>query len=183
MKIFRPISTLAISVIILTSTTALADQTLNTAMPTPTINGIAVLSPTHDNSVSGIVKFIPVNGGVKVVADLSGLSPGSHGFHIHEYGDCSAPDGMSAGGHFNPTGMKHASPAANERHGGDLGNLVADTAGKAHYEFTNNMLALDGPNSILGRSVVVHANADDLKSQPAGNSGPRTACGVIGIGK
>lgn len=153
------------------------------ADPAPTTKAIAALFPTKDNHVSGTVTFTKVEDGIKVVADVEGLTPGEHGFHIHEFGDCSAPDGASAGGHFNPTGHQHGGPDAENRHVGDLGNLTADATGKAHYERVDKQLALDGPHSILGHSVIVHAKADDMKTQPTGNAGARVACGVIGAAK
>jgi Cu-Zn family superoxide dismutase len=142
---------------------------------------IAVVSPTQGSKAKGIVTFTKVDNGIKVVADLEGLTPGLHGFHVHQYGDCTALNGDSAGGHFNPEGMQHGAPAAKDRHVGDLGNLAAVADGKAHLEWTDPLLSLEGRDSIIGRSVIVHGNADDLTSQPAGNSGPRIGCGVIGI--
>jgi Cu-Zn family superoxide dismutase len=139
----------------------------------------AVLWPTQGNRVKGTVTFTAVDGGVKVVADVDNLTPGKHGFHVHEFGDCSAHDGSSAGGHFNPTGKKHGGPDSPERHMGDLGNLEADQNGHAHYERVDAELSLDGPNSIVGHSLVVHADEDDLTTQPTGNSGARVACGPI----
>jgi Cu-Zn family superoxide dismutase len=144
---------------------------------------VAVLSPTKGNSVSGTVIFTKVDGGVKIVADVAGLTPGLHGFHIHEFGDCSAPDATSAGGHFNPHHMQHGGPDAAVRHAGDFGNLEADTAGKAHYERVDTMISLDGADSIVGHGVIVHEKADDLKTQPTGNAGARVACGAIGVAK
>jgi Cu-Zn family superoxide dismutase len=144
---------------------------------------IAVLSPTKDSSVSGTVTFTKVDGGVKIVADVAGLTPGQHGFHIHEFGDCSAPDATSAGGHFNPGHMQHGGPDAAVRHAGDFGNLEADASGKAHYERVDTMISLEGADSIIGHGVIVHAKADDLKTQPTGNAGARVACGAIGVTK
>jgi Cu/Zn superoxide dismutase len=144
---------------------------------------VAVLHATKGNSVSGIVRFEAVVGGVRVVADITGLTPGKHGFHIHEYGDCSADDGTSAGGHFNPAGMPHSSPSSKERHVGDLGNIEADKNGKAHLDYVDTMISFSGKNSIIGRGVVVHEKEDDLKTQPTGAAGARVACGVIGISK
>ena len=144
---------------------------------------VATLSPTQGNNVSGVVTFTKVDGGVKIVADVSGLTPGRHGFHIHEFGDCSAPDAASAGGHFNPTHRQHGGPDSEMRHAGDFGNLDADASGKAHYERVDKVISLDGPESIIGHAVIVHAKADDLKSQPSGNAGARVACGVIGVAK
>jgi superoxide dismutase, Cu-Zn family len=143
----------------------------------------AVLNPTQGNQTHGIVTFTQFQNGIKIVADIEGLTPGKHGFHIHEYGDCSAGDGSSAGGHFNPEGKQHGMAASANSHMGDLGNIEADSSGKAHLELTDPMMTLSGPNSIIGRSVVVHAGFDDMTTQPTGNSGARVACGVIGIVK
>lgn len=144
---------------------------------------IAVLHPTQNSKVTGKVTFTQVADGVRVVAEVEGLTPGEHGFHIHEFGDCSAPDATSAGGHFNPTEHKHSGPDDETRHAGDLGNLTADETGKAHYDRVDKQLKFTGKESILGRSVIVHEKADDLKTQPTGNAGGRVACGVIGVAK
>ena len=147
------------------------------------VKAVAVLHPTVNQSVSGVVRFTRVAGGVQVSATVDGMATGKHGFHIHELGDGSAPDGTSAGGHFNPEGQPHAGPDASERHVGDLGNLEADKSGRAHYERLDDRLSLAGAHSIVGRAVIVHAGEDDLSSQPTGNAGGRQACGVIGIAK
>ena len=140
----------------------------------------ATLKPTAGNTTAGTVTFTQKGDKVLVVAKVSGLSPGSHGFHIHEKGDCSAPDGMSAGGHFNPTNKPHGSPDAPEHHAGDLPMLVADASGNASLSTEASATSLGGAASdIVGKAVVVHKDADDFKSQPAGNSGSRIACGVI----
>ena len=149
----------------------------------PVVKATAVLSPTKGNTVAGLVTFTKVEGGVKIVADVTGLTPGKHGFHIHEFGDCSAPDGASAGGHFNPSHGEHGAPDAATRHAGDFGNLEADEAGKAHYERVDSVISLEGADSIIGHGVIVHEKADDLKTQPTGNAGPRVACGVITAAK
>jgi len=151
------------------------------AAPQEIVKAKAVVSPTQGSKVRGVVIFTKVDNGIKVVADLEGLTPGLHGFHVHQYGDCSAPNGDSAGGHFNPEGKPHGAPTAKERHVGDLGNVTAGEDGKAHFEWTDPLMSFEGRHSIIGLSVIVHANADDLVSQPAGNAGPRVACGVIGI--
>lgn len=141
---------------------------------------MATLNPTEGNQVSGTVTFTQESEGVRVVVNLRGFGgAGMHGFHIHEFGDCSAADGTSAGGHFNPEGVAHAGPDAEKRHVGDLGNLSADENGVATADFVDTMLALSGPHSILGRGVIVHAEADDLTSQPTGAAGARLACGVV----
>jgi len=143
----------------------------------------AVMNPTEGSKVQGVAHFAKDGEGVRITVNIEGLSPGPHGFHIHEFGDCTSPDASSAGGHFNPTGMPHGGPNAEMHHVGDLGNLVADSNGLAKLEVTNNVLSFEGLNSVIGRSVIVHAQADDLKTQPAGASGARVACGVIGIAK
>lgn len=144
---------------------------------------VAVLHPTAGHEAHGTVVFTKVEGGVKVEATLDGLAPGDHGFHIHQYGDCSSPDGKSAGGHFNPEGVEHAGPEASVRHVGDLGNITADENGHATLERVDAHLTFSGPHSIVGRGVIVHQKADDLTSQPTGAAGARVACGVIGIAK
>ena len=144
---------------------------------------IAVLHSASGSQVAGTVTFTRTGDTTVVVADVTGLTPGKHGFHIHEFGDCSAPDATSAGGHFNPMHKQHGGPDAAEHHAGDLGNLDADASGKAHLELKDPDLMLSGENSILGRSVIVHAKEDDLKSQPVGNAGGRLGCGVVGLAK
>lgn len=144
---------------------------------------VCVLNPTAGNQAHGIVTFTKQAGGMKIVADLEGLTPGDHGFHVHEFGDCSAPDGTSAGGHFNPEKKAHGGPMDTERHVGDLGKVTAAADGKAHFELLDPLVAFSGPRSILGRGLILHAQTDDFKTQPTGNAGARIACGVVGIGK
>jgi Cu-Zn family superoxide dismutase len=139
----------------------------------------ATLSPSSGSQVKGTVTFTPTADGTQIVADITGLKPGKHGIHIHEKGDCSAPDASSAGPHFNPTHSHHGGPHTAERHAGDFGNVEADASGKVHFELKEKDLKLSGPDSIMGKSVVVHEKDDDLKTDPAGNSGARIACGVI----
>ncbi|MBS1229057.1 MAG: superoxide dismutase family protein [Proteobacteria bacterium] len=140
----------------------------------------AKLAPTAGNAANGLVSFSQDGDKLRVSAEISGLTPGPHGFHVHDKGDCSAPDATSAGGHFNPGGKAHGSPEQPEHHAGDLPQLVADAAGVARFTIDSDALSIGGgAANIVGRSVVVHAAADDFKSQPAGNSGARIACGVI----
>ena len=154
---------------------------------------VAVITPTTGNKVGGKVTFTQTDAGVKVVADVSDLPPGKHGFHIHEYGDTSdAAKAMSTGGHFDPEGTHHHElvapehpehPDAAPHHAGDMGNLTADDSGKAHLEVTLAGVTLMGPlNPIVGRAVIVHEKPDD-GGQPTGNAGGRIAYGVIGIAK
>ena len=139
-----------------------------------------LLSPTKGNTASGTVVFSEAGNKLRVVAEITGLSPGPHGFHIHEKGDCSAPDGTSAGGHYNPTGKPHGNPEHAEHHAGDMPQLVADAKGVAKLvAYIDEVNLGNGEGGIVGRSVIVHATADDFKTQPTGNSGARVACGVI----
>jgi Cu-Zn family superoxide dismutase len=140
---------------------------------------VATLSPTESRPVAGTVKFVQEPGGVRVVADLSGLAPGQHGFHIHANGDCSAPDFSSAGDHFDPAGTKHGAREHQTAHAGDMGNIEADAGGKAHLEYVDPKMTLEGANSVVGKAVIVHEKVDDLVTQPSGNSGARIACAVI----
>jgi Cu-Zn family superoxide dismutase len=147
----------------------------------PVAAGVAEVAPTEGNVVSGTLYFGPAEGGVRVWGTLTGFGgAGEHGFHVHENGDCSAPDATSAGGHFNPTAADHGAPGADHSiHVGDMGNIVADETGTAVVDMVLANLSLEGETSVLGRGVIVHANADDFTTQPTGNSGPRIGCGVI----
>ncbi len=144
---------------------------------------VAVLHPTKGNHVTGTVTFTKVPDGVRVQANITGLTPGKHGFHVHEFGDCTAADGTSAGGHFNPTHEQHGAPDAQHRHVGDMGNVDANSSGTATLDYVDHHMALKGEKSVIGHAVIVHEKADDLKSQPTGNAGGRVACGVIGYAK
>jgi Cu-Zn family superoxide dismutase len=132
--------------------------------------------------VHGELKFTQVGANrVRVTGEIAGHSAGPKGIHIHEKGDCSAPDAKSAGAHFNPTSARHgASPMTG--HAGDMGNITFSDTGKANVDMVLEGLTVstDAKNGIMGRAVVVHMAADDLKTDPAGNSGDRAACGVIG---
>lgn len=140
---------------------------------------IAYIKPVGDNKVRGAVVFTKVEDGIKIVADLEGLSPGLHGFHVHEHGDCSGKGAESTGAHYNPTGQKHGGPDSAERHVGDLGNIEANAQGHAHLERVDSIIQLDGPHSIIGRALVVHAGEDDYTTQPSGNAGDKIGCGAI----
>ncbi len=141
----------------------------------------AVMYPTKDNKVTGVVKFTQLKKGIHIVATFHGLTPGKHGFHVHEYGECTSDDGMCTGGHFNPTNAPHGAPTDSNVHVGDFGNIIADADGNAQYNEINYHITLHGPHSIIGRGLIVHADPDDLHTQPTGNSGKRIGCGVIGI--
>jgi superoxide dismutase, Cu-Zn family len=144
---------------------------------------VAVLFPTKGSDVKGRVTFTRDGKSILVHADISGLTPGEHGFHIHEFGVWSE-DGLAAGSHFNPTMEPHAGPDSAKRHIGDLGNITANSNGHATLELKDSHLTFHGSHSIIGRGLVVHVKADDLKTQqPPGNAGGRLAVGVIGVAK
>lgn len=140
---------------------------------------IAILHPIGDSNVTGIVTFERAENGSSISAEINGLTAGNHGFHIHQYGDCTAPDGTSAGGHFNPEKMEHSARDAQKRHVGDMGNI--ESAGKTSITTLNYVDSHIYLEEILGRGVIIHAGEDDLTSQPSGAAGSRIACGVIGI--
>ena len=139
---------------------------------------VATVMPVGDNMVSGSVTFTEAENGVTVRGSFEGLEAGGHGFHIHQYGDCRADDGTSAGGHFNPADNDHGAPSDMNRHMGDLGNIEADENGIARLNYVDETVRLE---QILGRGIIIHAGEDDLSSQPSGAAGSRIACGVIGI--
>ena len=144
----------------------------------PPQQGLAVLVPSEGQKVYGIVCFKQMGNTLHVIGKVEGLTPGKHGFHIHEYGDLSDRSGTSAGGHFNPHGKEHGPLHAEQRHAGDLGNIEANEEGVATIDLQVPDLPL---HFVLGRGLVVHAKADDLKSQPSGDAGDRVAVGVIGV--
>ena len=146
---------------------------------------VCVLTPTKASKgeVPGTVTFTQTDDGVQISGEITGLTPGKHGFHIHEFGDVTSADGMATGGHFNPDMHKHGGPEDSERHAGDFGNIEAGEDGKATIKLTDKHISLAGAHSILGRALIVHAKADDLKTQPSGDAGARIAQGVIGVAK
>jgi superoxide dismutase, Cu-Zn family len=150
------------------------------AAPEPLV-AVAALEPRSGTEVTGTVTFTETNGTVVVTAEIENLTPpGPRGFHVHEVGDCSAEDALSAGGHFNPHDHPHGAPSVGEHHAGDLGNIVAGEDGRATHRMTVDFLTVSpGEASVVGRSVIVHAQADDLESQPTGDAGGRVACGII----
>ena len=141
---------------------------------------VAVLKARADSEASGTVTFTEVDGGVEVVADIARVAPGPHGIHLHEFGDCSTEDFTSAGGHFNPADVPHGGPADSVRHAGDFGNIEIGEDGTGRLRLTTDMLTVaPGPNTVVGRAVILHETADDLESQPTGAAGGRIACGIV----
>ena len=155
-----------------------------TACATPETKGpsaTAIIRPASGSQVHGEVTFTQIGADrVRVAGEIAGHGTGPKGFHIHEKGDCSAPDAMSAGGHFNPNQRAHGgSPTAG--HAGDMGNITFNDSGKAVINMVLDGISVSSTarNGILGRAVVVHMSPDDLKTDPTGNAGGRAACGVI----
>ncbi len=144
-------------------------------------SAIGQLSPTNGNTAAGSVMFAQSGSKVSVKVDIRGLKPNAeHGFHIHEKGDCSSGDGMSTGGHFNPSNSSHGAHGQGAHHAGDLPSLKADASGHVNMTFESSTDSIfGGTSSIIGKGLIVHRDPDDYKTQPAGNSGPRIACGVI----
>lgn len=142
---------------------------------------IAMLEPRSGSNVSGTVSFRPAGNKLRAHVELAGLAPGSeHGLHVHEKGDCSAADAVSAGPHFNPAGVAHGRAGSGVHHAGDLPSVVADASGNVRADLELEGVTISaGPNSIAWRAVIVHRDRDDYTSQPAGNAGPRIACGII----
>lgn len=144
---------------------------------------LSIIFESKSNSkVTGIATFTERKGKVTFIAKLSGLTPGIHAIHIHEKSDCTAADGSSAGGHWNPTFKKHGQWGVGEYHRGDIGNFIADEKGKGSITVTTDEWAIGGEDSsknILGKGLIVHQGADDFVSQPAGNAGARVACSAI----
>lgn len=147
------------------------------------VRASAVIHSTKGNTITGVVYFEQKSDGLHITADIEGLTPGLHGIHIHEYGDCACDDAICTGEHFNPTNQPHGGLSSAQRHVGDFGNLEANSQGIAHLAIVDKLTTLNGPHSILGRALIVHAQPDDLVSQPSGNSGARIGCGVVGIRK
>jgi superoxide dismutase, Cu-Zn family len=135
-----------------------------------------------DSNVIGTANFTEKDGVVTLIAKMSGLSPGEHAIHIHEKSDCSAPDGSSAGGHWNPTFKKHGKWGDTEYHKGDIGNFTADANGNGTVKFSTSEWCIgceDDTKNIIGKGLIVHKGTDDFTSQPAGNAGARQACSAI----
>lgn len=142
----------------------------------------AKLEPKSGSKAGGTVSFTKEGNGIRVVANVTGVAPGKHGFHIHEKGDCSAEDATSAGGHFNPAHLEHGAPNAKIRHAGDFGNIdiKKDGTGLLKIE-VKDPKDFSAWADIAGKAVILHEKADDLKTQPTGDAGKRIACGVIAL--
>lgn len=160
---------------------AIAIISFAACMPTQK-SAVAVLSAKSGSAVTGEVSFTESDGIVMMKATLSGLAAGNHAIHIHAIGDCSAEDGKSAGGHWNPTDENHGKWGEAPFHRGDIGNLVADANGNGSVERETDLWCLDCEDetkNIIGKAIIIHAGPDDFSSQPSGAAGPRVGCGEI----
>lgn len=144
-------------------------------------NATAQLQSTQGNITNGTVNFTQSGGSVRVSGEIRGLKPNAeHGFHVHEKGDCSSGDGMSAGGHFNPDGNPHGNPGTPAHHAGDFASLKSNASGVAKIDFETSAIAVgSGTSDITGKGLIVHTDPDDYTTQPTGKSGGRLACAVI----
>lgn len=144
---------------------------------------VAQMQGTSGSNLSGTVTFTEENGTVKLKAELKNVMPvGNHAIHIHQTGDCSAADGSSAGGHWNPTDELHGTWGSAPHHKGDIGNFIVDSTGVGSISLTTDQWCIgcdDSTKNILGKAIIVHEGEDDLTSQPSGAAGARIGCGVI----
>jgi Cu-Zn family superoxide dismutase len=149
----------------------------------PAGHASAAIEGRSGSTLSGTAEFMSHGGMTMITVEVKGAPPGVHAVHIHEKGDCSAPDGSSAGGHFNPGSHQHGSPDAPEHHAGDLGNMTVGEDGTGSLMIHSGDLTIaPGPNSVVGRAIIIHEKSDDFVTQPTGNAGGRIGCGVIQAG-
>lgn len=161
-------------------TTAAPAEKTTAAEASP--EAVAQIAPTQGNTVTGALALAQSPQGVHISGTIQGLKPDAEfGFHVHEKGDCSAPDGSSAGGHFNPTQAQHGNPTGPSHHAGDMPNIKSNAEGVAQVDTTEAGTSLHGDPGmdLMGKAIVVHESPDDYATQPSGNSGKRVACGVI----
>ena len=147
----------------------------------PSQQAIAIIGPASGSNLTGTATFTQNGDTITLVVEIQNVSPGLHAVHIHEKGDCSSPDGTSAGGHWNPTNVAHGKWGEGEFHLGDIGNITVGEDGTGKIELTTNLweMGTGSDLDVVGRGIIVHADADDFTSQPSGNAGARIGCGAI----
>ena len=179
MRIHRSVLAMAPLALLLGCASSKSSSTA-AARPPAGPRATAVIEGRSGNSLSGTAAFTQNGDTVHVVVDVANAPEGVHAVHLHEKGDCSAPDATSAGGHFNPMKMEHGSPDAPAHHAGDFGNMTVGGEGHGHLELDSTMLTVTpGDHSVAGHAIVVHAKEDDMHTQPTGNAGARIGCGVV----
>lgn len=168
--------------LVLTSCGRMQQQTDVLSMPSAK-QAIATIGPASESSVTGTAVFTQDGDQVTLTIEIQNASPGIHAVHIHENGDCSSPDGKSAGGHWNPTGVAHGKWGEGEFHLGDIGNITVGEDGTGSIELTTDLweIGTGSDVDVVGRGIVVHAGADDFTSQPSGDAGARIGCGAIAL--
>jgi Cu-Zn family superoxide dismutase len=144
---------------------------------------VAVIESRSDSRVTGKATFHEADGKVTLRVKIEGAEPGIHAIHLHEKGDCTAPDGTSAGGHWNPTHEDHGKWVSSPFHRGDIGNIEVGADGKGSFTLTTDLWTIGGApeTDVVGKAIIVHAKADDFTTQPTGNAGGRVGCGVVGL--
>ena len=150
--------------------------------PGPAV-AVAAMEPANDSGMTGRVTFTQRGDAIEFLIEVENVAPGEHAVHIHEKGDCSAADGTSAGGHWNPTDVAHGKWGEGEFHLGDIGNMTVGDDGKGALGLTTDLWEMDtgSDRDVLGKAMIVHEGADDFTSQPSGAAGPRIGCGVIAL--
>ncbi len=183
-NVFRSKTSMLLLLIAVTTVLASCDAVQDFAdlLPPPQSAGAhAVIDSTSGSEVTGTAVFEQTGDTITLTVEIQNAEPGLHGVHIHEFGDCSAPDGTSAGGHWNPTNTAHGKWGEGEFHLGDIGNILVSDDGTGNIELTTDLWEL-GTGSIfdvVGKGIIVHADADDFTSQPSGAAGARIGCGAI----
>ncbi|MYF97613.1 superoxide dismutase family protein [Candidatus Poribacteria bacterium] len=183
---FNPISIkftflIFISIVVILSGCERAPQQAAVLTPATPIQANAVIGSLGDSGVTGTAVFTQNDDMITLIIEVMGASPGLHGVHIHEKGDCSAPDGSSAGGHWNPTNVDHGKWGVGEFHLGDIGNINVGEDGSGSISLTTDLweIGTGSDVDVVGKGIIVHADPDDFISQPSGNAGARIGCGVI----
>ena len=177
----KPIFLLLIGISILLVGCDRAQQQAGVLPIAPAKQANAMIGSSNDSGVTGMAIFTQNGDQITFTVEIQGASPGLHAVHIHEYGDCSAPDGTSAGGHWNPTDVAHGKWGEGEFHLGDIGNITVGEDGMGRITLTTDLweIGTGSDVDVVGRGIIVHAGADDFVSQPSGAAGPRIGCGVI----
>ena len=177
----KPIFFLLLGISIISMGCERVNQQAGILSTEPTEQAHAMIDALGDSGVTGIVVFTQNGDQITLTAEIHGASPGLHGFHIHANGDCSAPDGTSAGGHWNPTDVGHGKWGEDEFHLGDIGNINVGADGTGRITLTTDLWEIGTGSDIdvVGKGIILHADADDFVSQPSGAAGARIGCGVI----